>query len=190
MAIDKEKGVSNLMGRLKTRLIAKLLTRFPSLVERLAQRIAPWRLVPASSKQGVEGIPWTPFTKDLKDCKVAIVTTAGVHLKDQTPFNMKDPKGDPTFREVPRDTPKDQLMITHDYYDHRDADKDINIVFPIDRLREVKEAGEIGDVAEVNFGFMGHIDDGHIHTLINETAPEVAGRLKAQGVDVVLLTPG
>jgi len=187
---DKEKGVINLMGRLKTRLIARFLTRFPFLVERLVQRMPPWRAVPATSKQGVEGIPWTPFTKDLKDCKVAIVTTAGVHLKGQTPFNMHDPNGDPSFREIPRDTPNGQLMITHDYYDHRDADKDINIVFPIDRLREMRDAGEIGDVADVNFGLMGHIDSPHIYTLINETGPEVARRLKSQGVDVVILTPG
>lgn len=178
-----------MMGRLKNRLTAKLLTRFPFLVERLAQRIAPWKPVPPGSK-GVKGIPWTPFVRDLKDCKVAIVTTAGVHLKGQAPFDMKDPKGDPTFREVPRDTSKEQLMITHDYYDHRDADKDINIVFPIERLKELNGSGEIGEVAGLHYGFMGHIDGPHLYTLINKTAPEVAGRLKAQNVDVVILTPG
>ena len=103
---------------------------------------------------------------------------------------MKDTNGDPTYRDIPKDASKEQLTITHDYYDHKDADKDINIVFPIDRLKELKETGEIGDLADINFGFMGHIEAGHIYTLINDTAPEVADRLKSQGVDAVLLTPG
>src|SRR3989304_2232514 len=122
--------------------------------------------------------------------KIAIVTTAAVHLKNQKPFDMHDPPGDPTYREIPKDTSKEELIITHDYYDHKDADKDINVVFPIDRLKELKETGEIKDIAEINFGLMGHIDGGHIYTLINETAPEIAEKLRQQGVDAVLLTPG
>ncbi|MBI3397955.1 MAG: hypothetical protein HY265_06770 [Deltaproteobacteria bacterium] len=169
------------MGRLKNQLISKLFTKFPFLVERWVKKAAPWK---------AQDIPWAPLTKPVKDCKIALATTAGVHLKSQKPFNMKDPNGDPTFREIPRDTPKGQFIITHDYYDHKDADKDINIVFPIDRLKELKERGEIADIAEINFGFMGHIDGGHIYTLINGTAQEVAEKLRAQGVDAVLLTPG
>ena len=169
------------MGRLKNRLIAKLFTQFPFLVERWVRNTAPWK---------VGGIPWAPVTKPVKDCKIAIVTTAGVHLKSQKPFDMHDPHGDPTYREIPKDTSKEELIITHDYYDHKDADKDINVVFPIDRLKELKETGEIKDIAEINFGLMGHIDGGHIYTLINETAPEIAEKLRQQGVDAVLLTPG
>ena len=169
------------MGRLKNQLIAKLFTQFPFLVERWVKNTAPWK---------VEGIQWATLTKPIKDCKIAIVTTAGAHLKTQKPFDMKDPNGDPAYREIPKDTSKEYLMITHDYYDHTDADKDINIVFPIDRLKEMKEAGEIGDIAEINFGFMGHIDGGHIYTLINETAPAVAKKLKTQNINAVLLTPG
>lgn len=161
--------------------MAKLFTRFPFLVERWVKKAAPWKS---------EGIPWTPLTKPLKNCKIALVTTAGVHLKSQKPFDMHDPNGDPTYREVPADASKEEIMITHNYYDHRDADMDINIVFPIDRLKELCAAGEIGSVADINFGFMGHIDGGHIYMLINETAPAAAKKLKIQNVDAVLLTPG
>lgn len=169
------------MGRLKNKLIAKLFTKFPSLAEKYVKNIAPWH---------TEDISWTPFDKELKDCKIALITTAGVHLKNQKPFNMKDPDGDPTYREIPLDASKQDLMITHDYYDHKDADKDINIVFPIDRLKEMRDRGEIGFVSELNFGFMGHIQGRHIWTLINETAPQVALKLKEMQVDAVLLTPG
>ena len=169
------------MGRLKNRLIAKIVTRFPSLLNIWIKKAKP---------VVVEGIPWMPFTKDLRRCKIALLTTAGVHLKSQSPFNMNDPDGDPTYREIPVNTPNSELMITHDYYDHKDADKDINIVFPIDRLKEMKIAGEIGSIDEINYGMMGHIDEQHLKTLINVIAPEIAKRLKADNVDAVILTPG
>ncbi|MBI5237504.1 MAG: hypothetical protein HY887_03670 [Deltaproteobacteria bacterium] len=169
------------MGRLKNRFLAKLFTRFPKLLEGSVKKAAPIK---------TEGVPWTPFTKELNSATIAIVTTAGVHLKTQKPFDMDDASGDPTYRTLPSDTPKDEYTITHDYYDHIDADRDINIVFPIDRLREMKDAGVIGGVSPVNLGFMGHIDGPHIETLIKKTAPEAAGLLKKAGVDAVLLTPG
>lgn len=163
------------------RIVTKIFSRFPVISEIWAKRF---------KTHEVEGIPWTPFNKDLSKCKVAIVTTSGVHLKSQQPFDMDDKDGDPTFREVPRDTPRSELTITHKYYDHSDADKDINIVYPIDRLLEMKERGDIGDLAEFHYGIMGHILGRHIKTLVEKTGPEIAERLKQANVDVVLLTPG
>ena len=102
---------------------------------------------------------------------------------------MKDPSGDPTFREIPGDTRPADLTITHNYYDHADADKDINIVFPIERVQELKQSEEIGDVNHRHFSFMGHIMHRHIKTLMKETAPRVAAVLKSDKVDIVILTP-
>lgn len=169
------------MSRFRIRILARLLTRFPGLFDKSVEKVAAFK---------VEGAPWTPFTKPLNKSRVAIVTTAGVHLVTQEPFKMKDPDGDPSFRELPSATPMKDYMITHDYYDHSDADRDLNIVFPIERLRELEETGVIGGVADMNYGFMGHIDGPHIETLIKKTAPEVAGRVKRNGVDAVVLTPG
>ncbi len=169
------------MGRLKNRFIAKILTRFPALLNIYVKRAKP---------VVVEGIPWMPFTKDLRRCKIALLTTAGIHLKSQPPFNMNDPDGDPTYREIPLNTPNSELIITHDYYDHKDADKDINIVFPIDRLKEMKAKGEIREIAEINYGLMGHVDENYIPALINAAAPKIAERLKANNVDAAILTPG
>jgi D-proline reductase (dithiol) PrdB len=81
-------------------------------------------------------------------------------------------------------------MITHDYYDHADADKDINIVLPVDRLKEFAREGVIGGVGPTMYGFMGHITGPHIYTLMNVTAPEAACGLLKDGVDCVLVTPG
>ena len=167
-------------SRLKNRIIAKLTSRFVHLSERLTTGF---------KTEETEGVPWTPISKPLVDCRVAIVTTAGVHHRNQEPFDMSDPNGDPSFRVIDSRQPTSDLMITHDYYDHSDAEKDINIVFPIQRLFELEEEGIIGKTAEKHYGFMGHILDPHTQTLINETAPRVTAELKKDAVDVVLLTP-
>lgn len=171
------------MGRLKNRLLAKLLTPFPGLLEKLVERIPVGDIT-------FDTAPWTPFTKGLKGSTFAIVTTAGVHVKGQRPFDMKDPDGDPTWRGIPTGTPAGDYTITHDYYDHKDADRDINIVYPIDRMRELAEEGVIGGLARTHYGFMGHVTGRHVPTLIDVTAPEVVANLKKEGVDAVLLTPG
>lgn len=163
------------------KLITKTFSRFPILSEIWATKFDTYK---------VEGVPWTPFEKEFSRCKIALVTTAGVHLKNQQPFNMIDNEGDPTFREIPGNIPISELMITHKYYDHTEADMDINIVFPLERLFEMKKRGEIGEVAESHYGLMGHILGRHLKTLVEKTAPEIARRIKESGVDVVLLTPG
>ena len=102
---------------------------------------------------------------------------------------MQDPSGDPSFREIPADTATEDLFITHNYYDHTDADKDINIVFPLERVQYLKRSGEVGEVNARHFSFMGHITHHHIDTLTNDIAPRVATALKSDGVDLVILTP-
>ncbi len=169
------------IGRLKNMLIAKIITRFPFLSKGFTASYDPWKSL---------DIPWTPVTKALEKSKIAVVTTAGVHHKDQEPFNMKDREGDPSFRIIDLRMPLSSLMITHDYYEHLDADRDINIIFPVERLKEFEKEGRLGPVADLHYGFMGHIIGRHIPTLINKNAPEVATRLKRDNVDIVLLTPG
>ena len=164
----------------KDRFIAKLLTKYPALVRKWAHR---------SIFIDFSDTPWTQFDKDISTCRLALVTTAGVHLASQNPFDMKDPAGDPTFREIPADTRPADLTITHNYYDHPDADKDVNIVFPIERVQELKQSNEIGAVNYRHFSFMGHILQHHINTLMKETAPRVAAALKSDHVDIVILTP-
>jgi D-proline reductase (dithiol) PrdB len=168
-------------SRVKNIVIAKIITRFPFLAKRLIEAYKPWES---------EEIPWSPLTKPLDRCTMALVTTAGVHQKDQTPFDMLDPDGDPTFRTIDNSVSVNNLMITHDYYDHADADKDMNIVFPLERLQEFAQEGVIGRVADKSYSFMGHIDGPYIHTLINKSSPEIVTCLKADKVNVVLLTPG
>jgi D-proline reductase (dithiol) PrdB len=164
----------------KDKFIAKLFTKYPLLFRRWVRR---------STFIEFSDSPWAPFDKDISTCRLALVTTGCVHLASQRPFDMKDPAGDPTFREIPADAHKADLKITHNYYEHSDADRDVNILFPIERVQELKQSNEIGAVNHRHFSFMGHIMKHHIDTLMKETAPRVAAALKSDRVDIVILTP-
>lgn len=159
--------------------IGHLYTHVPELARFWGQRFDALQF---------DDVPFVPLAKPLHACRIALITTGGVHLTDQPPFDMVDPRGDASFRVIPADTPRERLMITHDYYDHRDAEQDLNILLPIMLLREVAQAGQIGSLATC-YGFMGHIEPPHVDTLVQQTAPQVAGKLKQDQVDAVLLTP-
>lgn len=136
-----------------------------------------------------EGIPWAPLRKPLRESCIALVTTAGVHLKSQPLFDMEDPNGDPTFRAIPSNVDRADLTITHKYYDHSAADRDINVVLPLDRLRELQAERFIGEIAPTVYSFMGHIDGPHLKTLMERTGPAVAENLVREGAEAVFLTP-
>ena len=122
-------------------------------------------------------VPWCPVTKPLAASTIALVTTAGVHHAHQRPFDMLDRNGDASFRVIDPAAIAESWVITHDYYDHRGADRDLNVVFPVDRLREMEAAGVIGGVARRHLSFMGHIQGGRVSDLVDKTAPEAAGML-------------
>jgi D-proline reductase (dithiol) PrdB len=164
----------------KNRSLSRLLRYVPGLVRRWAR---------SQTFAGSADIPWTPLHKPLSACRVALVTTAGVHLRTQPPFDMQNPLGDPSFRQIPATAPPKLLTITHDYYDHRDADRDVNIVFPIARLQELAARGAIGAVAPRHLGFMGHVEGDLIPILQQQTAPAATALLTAHQVDVALLFP-
>lgn len=168
------------LQRMGNAAAVQLFKRMPWLGERWARH---HRFVEATA------VPWARVTKPVKNSTIALVTTAGVHLASDPAFDMSDPEGDPSFRVISSDVDPSRLTITHKYYDHKGADRDINVVLPIDRLRELAEEGRVGAVAPRMYSFMGHIDGRHLATLVDETAPAVADRLRADGAEAVFLTP-
>jgi D-proline reductase (dithiol) PrdB len=130
-------------------------------------------------------IPYTPRTRELSQTVFALVSTAGVRLRAQEPFDLA---GDNTWREIPGDVRAADLMVTHAHYDHRHAVQDINCVFPIDRLRELAEAGVIGGVGDRHLGFMGYTQ--RLRDLYERAAPEMAQVVERSRADAVLLTAG
>ena len=83
----------------------------------------------------------------------------------------------------------DEVMITHNYYDRRSVVRDLNVVFPLDRLTELAGEGRIAGRSPLHLGFMGHIDGPMVDKLIKKTAPVAARLLVEVGTDCVLLTP-
>lgn len=128
---------------------------------------------------------WAPVTKELKDMRVALATAAGVHLKSDKRFNLA---GDFTYRLIPGDAETSNLMVSHGGYDNGDVNKDVNCMFPLDRLRELAKEGFIKEVAKTHVGFMG--GGGNQQKFREETGPAIAKILKEEGVDAVLMTAG
>ncbi len=170
------------IARIKNQLLARAATRFPSLAKTFTDSYTP--------RTSDGDIPWAPLTVPVHQAKLALITTAGIHHRHQIPFDMIDSNGDPSYRELNAATLFDDFVITHDYYNHNDADKDPNIILPLDRLNELVDEKILGSIAASHYSFMGHIDGPHIDTLINRTAVEIAQKLRAEKVDIALLTPG
>lgn len=127
-----------------------------------------------------------PVQKKLAESRVAFITTAGIRLKTDTPFECK--KGDPSYRLIPKDVSYEDLVVNHEHYDTTDAKEDINLVFPLDILRDLEKEGVIGSLSETHFGLMGYIPQ--VGILMKKTAPAIADQLVAMGVDIALLSPG
>jgi D-proline reductase (dithiol) PrdB len=127
-------------------------------------------------------IPWTPMRRPLAESTVALVSTSGVHLRGDRPFDLYS---DASFRVIPGWATPDDLQVTHRGYDRRDAARDINLVFPLPRLRELEGEGAIGRVADhhYSFGLTVHADE------LLAPGREIGERMTDAGVDLALLVP-
>lgn len=127
-----------------------------------------------------------PLTKDRQQCRVALISTGGIHLTSQEPFTPET--GDHTFRLIPPNTSQSDLTVTHGHYDETDVRADVNCLLPMDRLEELVAEGYVGSAATHHISFMGYIPE--VGLLAKETAPEAARLLLEDQVDVAVLTPG
>jgi len=132
-----------------------------------------------------EGAPFTPLTKPLSECRIGVLSSAGVHLPDQEAFNPV--RDDLTFREIPMDITQDQVQIHHNNYDKTDAYRDINTVIPFKALSVLEEEGFIKSVAAPVITFMGRVL--RRSALTKEMAPWLAQRFKEMEVDAAFLIP-
>ena len=128
----------------------------------------------------------TPFVKGvpLATHRVALVTTAGLHHVDDEAFSFVDL----SYRVIPGDTDLASLTMTHSsvHFDRAGFREDVNVVFPLDRLRELATGGVIGSVADHHYSLMGA---GWPPAMIEPTCDELARHLLADGVDAVCLVP-
>jgi len=147
----------------------------------------------AMQTQRIDPIPWTPLSKPLTESRFALVTTAGINVQGLEPGFDQDGErsnptwGDPTFRRIPRDTTQDRIGAWHLHLNNRDILADVNVVLPLNRFAELEADGVIGSLAPTCYSFMGYQMD--LGEWREKYAPEVAGLMKDEAVDIVLLTP-
>lgn len=134
---------------------------------------------------------WTrpAAVKPLHQARVALVTTAGLHTKDQPPFDASIKGGDCSFRVIRGDVVVQDLLIAHrsKAFDHSGIEQDKNLCFPLESFRELAEEKIIGELSERHLSFMGSLTAPG--RLIRQTAGDAAALLKQDTVDVAFLTP-
>ena len=144
-------------------------------------RAYPWRRI--------DPIPFARLRRPLEACRVALVSSAGMVLPGQEPFDESVRGGDWSWREIPSETAAETLRDTHrsESFDHSGMRADPNLAFPLDRLRELAAEGAIGGVAPRHASIMGSLTAPG--RLIARTAPEIADAFAGDQVDVALLVP-
>jgi D-proline reductase (dithiol) PrdB len=138
-------------------------------------------------------IPWTPLKKPISETAFALMTSAGISMKTDPPFDMEREKrepewGDPTSRKItanagPADIDVNHLHINTDY-----IKQDINVILPLTRFQEFEKEGIIGRLAATSYSYYGY-QPPYPKELLEETAPAVADSMREEGVEAVLLTP-
>jgi D-proline reductase (dithiol) PrdB len=129
-----------------------------------------------------ESTPWVD-AKPVAESKIAIISTAGLHRREDSPFVP----GAGDYRIIPDDADMDTLMMSHlsTNFDRTGFFQDVNTAFPIDRLHELDEQGVVGSVASRHYSFMGATPP----AMMEPVARDLAGLLKDDGVDAVVLVP-
>jgi D-proline reductase (dithiol) PrdB len=121
--------------------------------------------------------------KPMNKRRIALLTTAGIERRSTKPY----PFFSGEFRMIPADAEPGELVMSHlsPNFDRSGFQQDINVVFPIDRLRELAAQGEIGSVARYHYSFMGGSDPEAMEPFV----PELAQLLRDDDVDTVVLCP-
>ncbi len=140
----------------------------------------------------IREIPWTPVGKPISEARVAAVSSGGIALRSDRPFDQEGERrnpwwGDPSFRVIPSEATEADTEIYHLHIDAGFGRRDLNCVLPLLRLSEMASAGEIGSVAPRHYSFMGYMLDPS--DLLEDSVPAMVRGLKEDQVDLVLLVP-
>ncbi len=145
-----------------------------------------------AARQTSDTIPFAPLAKPLRECTVALVSTAGIARNDDRPFDQeherRDPWwGDPSFRVLPLGTTERDVHLYHLHIDARFGEADLDVVLPMRRLTELADQGVVGRAAPRHYSVMGYILEPDV--LVKETAPAIADAMRVDRVDAAALVP-
>lgn len=137
-------------------------------------------------------IPWTPMSKPLNQTTLALVTSAGISLKTDPPFDMerekKDPLwGDRSFRAIPRGTTEKEIDVNHLHINTNLVKQDINVILPLARMAEFEKEKIIGHLAPTAYSFYGF--QWQNTDFLKEAIEPISKMMKDEKVEAVLLTP-
>jgi len=137
-------------------------------------------------------IPFAPLAKPLRECTVALLSTAGIARTDDRPFDQEGERrnpwwGDPSYRRIPLGTTEKDIRIYHLHIDPRFGETDLDVVLPMRRLAELAAEGVVGRPAPTHYSTMGYILDPT--ELVEKTAPAIAASMHDEHVDAVVLVP-
>ena len=144
------------------------------------------------SQDPPNSIPWTPLNKPLSECTVALLTSGGIALKSDPPFDQDGERrnpwwGDPSFRVIPRDATEQDVEIYHLHINPEFARRDLSCLLPIPRLFELQSLGEVGQVAPSHYSIMGYLP--RPDEMLQQSVPAILQRLKDERVDILVLIP-
>jgi D-proline reductase (dithiol) PrdB len=137
-------------------------------------------------------IPWTPLSKPLSQTTFSLVTSAGISLKTDPPFDMEREKrepvwGDRSFRTLPKQTTEKEIDVNHLHINTDYIRQDINVILPLGRMAEFESEGIIGCFAQNAYSFYGF--QWNSADFLKEAIEPISRGMKAEGVEAVLLTP-
>jgi D-proline reductase (dithiol) PrdB len=142
---------------------------------------------PGSMITKEDDVPLAPLRKPLRDCRLTFVSTAGVQLKGSVPFDTVHPIGDYTFRRVPSSAKPADLEIHQIKYPTVGAHRDLNVIFPIERLQELVAEGVIGGLTSSFFTFIGYnMDPDRVE---RDLAVRIADAVVEDQADIALMCP-
>ncbi len=126
----------------------------------------------------------TPPAAPLASTRVMIVTSAGVRPASEPPF---EPVNDMTFRRLDAATPSAQLRPSHPTPVRRPSEQDVNVVYPVDRLRELADGHVIGGVTAFHLSYLGTIKK--LTELVTGLAVRMVEAAREAGAGAALLVP-
>ncbi|MFN2475191.1 MAG: glycine/sarcosine/betaine reductase selenoprotein B family protein [Chthoniobacterales bacterium] len=142
---------------------------------------------PGSMITKTDFVPLAKLSKPLSEARLAFVSTAGVQPKGTLPFDTVHPVGDYTFRRVPSDSKREDLEIHQLKYPTSGANRDLNVIFPIERLQELTDERVVGSLTKNFYSFIGYNMDAE--RLERTLAEDIADAVAAENADVALLAP-
>ena len=137
-------------------------------------------------------IPWTPMKKSLSQTTLALVTSAGISLKTDPPFDMEREKkeaiwGDRSYRAIPRGTTEKDIEVNHLHINTNYIKRDINVILPLARMAEFEHEKIIGRLAPTSYSFYGFQWENT--DFLKEAIEPISKKMKLEGVEAVLMTP-